>query len=59
MDHQQFVKEYRGGRDPNAGEVVLALGLLWQIFLSLEGGASVTDPNPPPPPASPQAHPGS
>jgi hypothetical protein len=41
MDHEQFVKQYRGGRDPSMGEMLVALGIgfgLWQLFRAIEHG---------------------
>ena len=54
MDHEQFVKEYRGGRDLSAGEV-LGIGFgLFHLMRIFDCG-SVTDPNPLPPHGGPLA----
>ena len=53
MDHEQFVKEYRGGRDLSIGEALVALGVgfcLWHLFRAIEYGTLFPDPSSPPPP---------
>jgi hypothetical protein len=57
MDHEQFVKEYRGGHDLSAGEVLVALGIgfgLFHLMRFLDPG-SIVVPNPLPPPVSTRA----
>jgi hypothetical protein len=39
MDHEQFVREYRGGRGLSAGEVLVALGIgfgLWHLLRAID-----------------------
>lgn len=59
MDHEQFVKEYRGGRRLSAGEVLgaFAIGFALGHLLRFLDRESVADPNPLPLSASaPDAH---
>jgi hypothetical protein len=53
MDHEQFVKEYRGGRGLSGGEILGALAVgfcLWHLFRAIEYGMLFPDPDSPPPP---------